>query len=263
MSRVTQDVTKVHASVSGFNSVSSFGEDESIDRNSANTSKIAAIAPANIVRPHLLHLSIAIAGPRLENTTMRLTLGIALLFCSGPIAHAQIQPAPIDIPNAPVPIQVLVQSPADTNTDLQVICLFRSSPENTLHGSLLETNEKLKGLLDRVRNPKLFRGEFGETLLLAPPKGSLGAKKLLIIGLGTRRRFPRNGCNWSARSSIARPAVSAWRIRSSAPPSWMEESRSSPPGKSPNRSRADSCGRPPSIKSLGMRKHRLARAWPH
>jgi hypothetical protein len=38
--------------------------------------------------------------------------------------------------------------PAETTTELQVICLFRSSPENTLHGSLLELNEKLKGLLD-------------------------------------------------------------------------------------------------------------------
>ncbi len=120
---------------------------------------------------------------------MRLTLGIALLVCSGPIAHTQTQPAPIDIPHSPVPIQVLVQSPADTNTDLQVICLFRSSPVNTLHGSLVEANEKLKGLLDRVRNPKLFRGELGETLLLAPPKGSLGAKKLLIIGLGDSQTF--------------------------------------------------------------------------
>jgi hypothetical protein len=120
---------------------------------------------------------------------MRLTLGIALLVFSGPTAHAQTQPAPIDIPNAPIPIQVLVQSPADTNTDLQAICLFRSSPLNTLHGSLVETNEKLKGLLDRVRNPKLFRGELGETLLLAPPKGSLGARKLLIIGLGDSQTF--------------------------------------------------------------------------
>jgi len=46
-------------------------------------------------------------------------------------------------------------------TDLQVICLFRSSPVNTLHGSLSEVNERLHGLLDRVRNPELFRRELG------------------------------------------------------------------------------------------------------
>ena len=70
-----------------------------------------------------------------------------------------------------------------------MICLFRSSPLNTLHGSLAEMNEKLKGLLDRVRKPDLFRGELGETLLLAPPAGSLGAGKLLIIGLGDSQTF--------------------------------------------------------------------------
>ena len=103
------------------------------------------------------------------------------------MAHAQ--PAPIDIKSAPIPIQILVQSPAETTTDLQVICLFRSSPVNTPHGSLTETNAKLKGLLDRIRKPELFRGELGETLLVAPPKDSLGAEKLLIIGLGDSQSF--------------------------------------------------------------------------
>jgi hypothetical protein len=120
---------------------------------------------------------------------MRLTRRIALLLGLCAIAYGQTPPAAIDIPNSPIPVQVLAQGPADTKTDLQVICLFRSSPENTLHGSLIETNEKLKGLLDRVRNPNLFRGELGETLLLAPPKGGLGARKLLIIGLGDSQTF--------------------------------------------------------------------------
>ena len=104
-------------------------------------------------------------------------------------AIAQNVPGAVDVANAPIPIQILARSPADTETDLQVICLFRSSAANTLHGSLAETNEKLKGLLDRIRKPELFGGEFGETLLIVPPKNSLGAKKLLIIGLGDSQTF--------------------------------------------------------------------------
>jgi hypothetical protein len=104
-----------------------------------------------------------------------------------PVADAQ--PASIDIAGAPLPIRILAQSPADTTTELQAICLFRSSPVNTLHGSLTETNEKLKGLLETVRKPDLFRGELGETLLIKPPKDSLGAKRLLIIGLGDSQTF--------------------------------------------------------------------------
>jgi hypothetical protein len=89
----------------------------------------------------------------------------------------------------PPPIQVLAQSPAGAHTDLQVICLFASAPANTLHGSLTEINEKLKGLLDRIRKPQLFRGDLGETLLLTPPQNSLGAKRLLLIGLGDSQTF--------------------------------------------------------------------------
>ena len=117
------------------------------------------------------------------------TAAFLIVSISWPEVRAQIPPAIIDIAKAPIPIQILVQSPADTTTNLQVICLFRSSPLNTLHGSLAEINEKLKGLLERVRNPELFRGELGETLLIAPPLGSIGARKLLIIGLGDSQTF--------------------------------------------------------------------------
>jgi hypothetical protein len=123
---------------------------------------------------------------RMANKTFPASL--CLIAWSWPMLHAQA-PASIDIANSPIPIQVLARSPADTKTDLQVICLFRSTPENTLHGSLAEMNEKLKGLLDRIRKPELFGGELGETLLLAPPAGGLGARKLLIIGLGDSQTF--------------------------------------------------------------------------
>jgi hypothetical protein len=118
---------------------------------------------------------------------LRSTLLFAFIACPGPAAYAQ--PPVAEIANAPIPMRILAQSPAETTTDLQVICLFRSSPVNTLHGSLVETNQKLAGLLDRIRKPELFRGELGETLLIAPPKGSFGAKKLLIIGLGDSQTF--------------------------------------------------------------------------
>jgi hypothetical protein len=84
---------------------------------------------------------------------------------------------------------VLVQSPAETDTDLQIICRFESVPENTLHASLIETNEKLKGLLDKIRSPTLFHGEPGETVLLVPPAGSLAARNRLINGLGDSQTF--------------------------------------------------------------------------
>jgi hypothetical protein len=101
----------------------------------------------------------------------------------------QSSPTAIHTPGLNIAMHVLVQSPAETVTELQIICLFESAPENTLHGSLVEMNDKLKGLLDQVRKLTLFRGELGETLLIEPPAGSLGAKRLLIIGLGDSQTF--------------------------------------------------------------------------
>jgi Cytosol aminopeptidase family, N-terminal domain len=98
------------------------------------------------------------------------------------------KPVEIAIKDGPIPMRILVQSPADTEADLQIICLFRSDNSNTLHGSLIETNEKLKGLLDRIRKPSLFGGELGETLLLQPT-GSLTAKRVLMVGLGDSQTF--------------------------------------------------------------------------
>jgi hypothetical protein len=102
---------------------------------------------------------------------------------------AQAKPAEIRIQGAPIPTRVLTQSPVDTATELQIICLFESTPENVLHGALQETNEKLQGLLDQIRQPTLFRGELGETLLIKPIPGSLHARRLLIIGLGDSQTF--------------------------------------------------------------------------
>jgi hypothetical protein len=117
--------------------------------------------------------------------SVRILTAAALLAAPASILSAQ---SPV-LPPPTLPVNILMQSPANTNTDLQIICLFRSAPENTLHGSLIETNEKLHGLLDRIRKPELFGGELGETMLLTPPEGTLGAKRLLIIGLGDSVSF--------------------------------------------------------------------------
>src|SRR5271168_5082845 len=84
------------------------------------------------------------------------------------VAAMQAKPAEIQVAGAPIATRVLEQSPAETVTDLQVICLFAASADSPLKGALLETNEKLKGLLEQIRKPTLFRGELGETIVVAP-----------------------------------------------------------------------------------------------
>jgi hypothetical protein len=116
-------------------------------------------------------------------TRIRILL-FALFFAA---LSARAQTLAVPIPGFPV--NVLVQSPALTKTDLQAICLFRSDPGNTLHGSLSEIDEKVGGLLSQVRQTSLFTGALGETLLIAPKPGSIPARRLLLIGLGDRESF--------------------------------------------------------------------------
>jgi hypothetical protein len=80
--------------------------------------------------------------------------------------------------------RVLVRSPAETERELRILCLFPSTPENARQGALVEGNEKLKGLLDKDPKPELARGDLRETIVIAQSAGSLAARKLLAIGLG-------------------------------------------------------------------------------
>jgi hypothetical protein len=114
---------------------------------------------------------------------LRILLTTSVLFGHNAGSIAQSTSA------GPLKVIVLAQSPAETKTDLQIFCLFRSSPDNSLHGSLTEINERLHGLLDQLRTPGLFNGDLGETILLRPPAGTVAAKKVLIIGLGNSSSF--------------------------------------------------------------------------
>jgi hypothetical protein len=115
---------------------------------------------------------------------------ILIAICASHLlAQSPSSPAVLPVANATIPTRVLSQSPADTATELQIICLFHSDSSNQLHGALTETNEKLKGMLDKLRKPGLFAGDLGETLLIVSPPGTLAAKRLLIIGLGDSQSF--------------------------------------------------------------------------
>jgi hypothetical protein len=87
-------------------------------------------------------------------------------------------------------IRLHARGPMVRRPSIAASCLFRSD----LHGSLVEMDEKLEGLLVHIRAsspPKgaQFRGELGETLLIAPRAGSLAARRLLIVGLGDSGTF--------------------------------------------------------------------------
>jgi hypothetical protein len=76
---------------------------------------------------------------------------LALFVLSNAMAQAQIagtaaqsMPAEIPIQGPPIPTRVLVQSPVETVTELQIVCLSESTPDNLLHGALAELMKSCK-----------------------------------------------------------------------------------------------------------------------
>ncbi|MEP6944625.1 MAG: M17 family peptidase N-terminal domain-containing protein [Acidobacteriota bacterium] len=95
-------------------------------------------------------------------------------------------------------IEAIVQGPSTEDTPLQVACVFEytegdifSSPPalpKELNG-MLHLDMALNGLITDLRKSGKFEGHAFETILLTPRSGLIGAKKLLLIGLGDRTKF--------------------------------------------------------------------------
>jgi len=85
-----------------------------------------------------------------------------------------------------VKIKVRMEGPYTADTPLQIVCYFRYSPVSVtkLSGAPVELDKKLGGVIVSLRSRGEFAGEALESILLAPPAGSIKAKRLLLIGLG-------------------------------------------------------------------------------
>lgn len=96
-----------------------------------------------------------------------------------------------------IAIEGKVQSPSAQPTPLQIVCVFEytegdmTSPQAlpAAANGLLHVDEALNGLITDLRKSGKFAGHALETLLITPPKGSIPAQKLLLIGLGDRNQF--------------------------------------------------------------------------
>src|SRR5215510_7743028 len=85
-----------------------------------------------------------------------------------------------------VKIKVLMEGPYTTDVPLQVVCYFKYTPEGVkrMSGAPVELDKKLGGVIASLRARGEFVGDEGETLLLIPPKDSIKARALLLVGLG-------------------------------------------------------------------------------
>ncbi|MBO9729832.1 MAG: peptidase M17 [Chitinophaga sp.] len=96
-----------------------------------------------------------------------------------------------------ISIAGLVQGPSAAEAPLQVACVFEYTEGDIFNPPALPHNlngmvhldEALHGQITELRKSGKFAGHYLETLLITPPKGSMKAAKLLLIGLGDRNKF--------------------------------------------------------------------------
>jgi Cytosol aminopeptidase family, N-terminal domain len=87
-----------------------------------------------------------------------------------------------------IKLSVKMIGPYTQEADLQIICLFKHKDSgDTYQGAAKATDDHLNGILSALRNRGEFVGELGETFLFTPPKGSIPAKRFMVIGLGDEK----------------------------------------------------------------------------
>jgi hypothetical protein len=124
--------------------------------------------------------------------TQSLLIGLAGAFLLASASAADTGGTPKEnlFATKPLGIQwsVKMVGPFMEAADLQIICLFKHKASgDTYQGAAKETDDKLGGLLSALRNRGEFVGELGETVLFTPPKGSIPAKRFMVIGLGDEK----------------------------------------------------------------------------
>ena len=126
---------------------------------------------------------------------MRLTrnmslLAVIVLAGFGALARSdeakdQVKEKAFDAPHK-VNVKVRMEGPYTADVPLQVVCYFKYTPEGgrRMSGAPVELDKRLGGVIASLRERGEFAGDQLETLLITPPRDSIKAKALLLVGLG-------------------------------------------------------------------------------
>jgi hypothetical protein len=117
-------------------------------------------------------------------------LAVIMLVAFGTLARSDepkeaVKEKAFDAPHM-VKIKVRMEGPYTAEVPLQVVCYFKYTPEGAkkMGGAPVELDKRLGGVIASLRERGEFVGDQLETVLITPPKDSIKAKALLLVGLG-------------------------------------------------------------------------------
>ena len=114
----------------------------------------------------------------------------ASLVASQLVYAQEVKEKAFDAPNN-VKIKVRMEGPYTADVPLQIVCYFKYTPEGVkrMTGAPVELDKKLGGVIASLRERGEFAGNRLETICIMPPKNSIKAKALLLIGLGSEEEL--------------------------------------------------------------------------
>jgi hypothetical protein len=100
-------------------------------------------------------------------------------------AKQEVKEKAFDAPHN-IKIKVRMEGPYTADAPLQVVCYFKYTPEGAMRmsGAPVELDKRLGGAIASLRERGEFVGDQLETLLIIPPKDSIKARALLLVGIG-------------------------------------------------------------------------------
>jgi hypothetical protein len=107
-----------------------------------------------------------------------------------------------------IAIKVRMEGPYTADVPLQVVCYFKYTLDGAkgMSGAPVELDKRLRGAIAALRQRGEFVGDQLETLLIIPPKDSIQAKALLLVGLGDESALSLNILEAVGRVSLREAA---------------------------------------------------------
>lgn len=146
------------------------------------------------------------------NTAFRLLFPLALLAGHALVSRGadadNVKEQALDAPNG-VKLKVRMEGPYTADVPLQIVCYFKYAPEGAqrMSGAPVELDKHLGGVIRSLRERGEFVGDESETLLLIPPKDSIKAKALLLVGLGPEEKLSLEVLNRVGRAALREAAM--------------------------------------------------------
>jgi hypothetical protein len=151
----------------------------------------------------------------IERTLCVVLVLVVGVFASVRAEGQEVKEKVFDAPNN-VKIKVRMEGPYTADVPLQIVCYFKYTPDGAkrMTGAPVELDKKLGGVIASLRERGEFVGDELETLWITPPKSTIKAKALLLVGLGKEEalslkvmeRVGRVGLREAAKAGVTRVA---------------------------------------------------------